>query len=341
MSGRYEMEKKEEKSILENLEGYPDLLMNFFEESAGGQVSTKKEFVNSVKRFVRYVADQGLDIYDEACWGDVTARMVKNYFISIKTKTLADGSVKTLKGRTLENYYMAINMFFDWLVDDEIIDTNPCPTIEKMRKGIIKKERDNRTPTYLTPDEAEQVLERIAENTRQPARDTCMFILGCSTGLRATALSQVDIADIDFENKRMFTIEKGNEIRDDIFLDDIVIDAIKACISEKNAIPGLENYGALFCKMDHGTPRRVSTRYIARMIERATVDLDKHITPHKMRSTCITTVYHNTGNIYAAARQAGHHNIQNTQRYINTENETRDVSHGVTATLFSKRKEVV
>ena len=50
---------------------------------------------------------------------------------------------------------------------------------------------------------------------------------------------------------------------------------------------------------------------------------DKHITPHKLRSTCATNIYEKTGDIYLVADVLGHSNLANTRRYTAVSNEKR------------------
>ena len=95
-------------------------------------------------------------------------------------------------------------------------------------------------------------------------------------------------------------------------------DIIPAGTRIRVTVKGVKNY--------NGETRRLTTDMIGTIIGKWTAILDKHITPHKMRSTCITNVYNMTGNIYAAQRAAGHSNIGNTKLYINTGDEDDSVA---------------
>ena len=58
-------------------------------------------------------------------------------------------------------------------------------------------------------------------------------------------------------------------------------------------------------------------------IKRYTKGINKHITPHKMRSTCAMKLYDKTGDIYLTAQQLGHANIKNTMIYAKATDEKR------------------
>ena len=59
------------------------------------------------------------------------------------------------------------------------------------------------------------------------------------------------------------------------------------------------------------------------MVCKYTNNINKHITPHKLRSTCATTTYKKTGDIYLTASVIGHKNIQNTRRYAMVDESER------------------
>ena len=69
--------------------------------------------------------------------------------------------------------------------------------------------------------------------------------------------------------------------------------------------------------------KRINVRSIENLITKYTYNIDKHITPHKLRSTCATNVYNATGDIYLTADVLGHSNIANTRRYAQISEERK------------------
>ena len=327
MSGRTQHEKHLENQIMEGLEGFPEVIINFADEAAGAQQTTKKTTVNIVKRFVIYLKEQGINIDDPACWSKITKRNIKDYFKSIKRKSNGEW----VNSRTLSNYLTAIQTFFNYLYLEEYIDKNPCPTRKEM-DGIFSKEMREHHVVYLTPEEVKHVESTILRMSPNPKRDACIFMLGCRTGLRVQALVDIDIKDIDFEAKTIDVIEKNKSIRT-VYLDDNSVQMIKDCIAERNKEPLLAKTDMLFCKLFKGMPRRLTADYVEDMIRRYTRDLDKYITPHKLRATCITNTYKATGDIYAAARRAGHASLTNTKLYIDTTDEDKKIADTI-ASLY-------
>ena len=155
-------------------------------------------------------------------------------------------------------------------------------------------------------------------NAKYANRDLCIITLGCATGLRVSAIRNIDIEDIDFNSKIIHVIEKGNKKRD-ICIGDNTIRIIKTWMEDRQRIYG-NNSGALFMSQKKN---RMAVRTIEEMIHNAAKGIDKHITPHKMRSTCAMRLYEKTGDIYLTAQQLGHENISNTMKYAKATEERR------------------
>lgn len=321
MSGRYEHEQYLKTIAINSLKDYPVILMNYYEEAAGRQRTSKGVFVNRVKRFCDYLKLNGINIWDNSTWEKITKRDIKDYIKSIKTKVLKDGTVKELKGKSLDDVLMTLDNFFGYLVSEEYITKNPVPSKKEM-SGIIPQETKEHTVVYLTPEEVNHVKNNIIQNSKFPKRDLCIFLLGCRTGLRAQALSEIDISDINFEEMKLLAVEKNKKIRT-IYLDPDTMRLITECIEERG---NSKQTDALFTKRYRGETVRISKSHIELLVKKNTADLKKHITPHKMRSTCITNTYNITGDIYSAARKAGHSNLSNTKLYIDTQDKDRDLA---------------
>ena len=77
--------------------------------------------------------------------------------------------------------------------------------------------------------------------------------------------------------------------------------------------PGHED--ALFLSLQN---RRISVRAVQLMVKKyATLaaPLKKHLSPHKLRSTFGTNLYHETGDIYLVADVLGHSDVNTTRRH--------------------------
>ena len=60
----------------------------------------------------------------------------------------------------------------------------------------------------------------------------------------------------------------------------------------------------------------------------------KKLTPHKMRATCATRLYEQTGDIYLVQQQLGHKNIKNTERYAKVSDQKMTEAANILNNLF-------
>jgi site-specific recombinase XerD len=179
------------------------------------------------------------------------------------------------------------------------------------------------TVTYMTPVEVRKVINTIKSGKgrykKYINRDVAIVEIGCSIGLRVSAIVNIDIEDIDMENNKMYVIEKGKKGRN-VYFGDNTKESILTWISDRREITGNDT-GALFISKNK---TRMSRDAVSDMLKSAVKEagIEKRITPHKMRSTCAMNLYQKKGDIYLVQQQLGHKNIENTMIYAKaTENQ--------------------
>lgn len=106
-----------------------------------------------------------------------------------------------VKRSTLIKKLQVIKGFFMWLLDEEIISSNPAKRVKTPKKEI-------RVNTYFTIKE----LETLRESTTT-LRQRAMLEFYYSTGIRLSEGIDVKIEDIDFNNLSLRVIGKGNKER--------------------------------------------------------------------------------------------------------------------------------
>jgi site-specific recombinase XerD len=173
--------------------------------------------------------------------------------------------------------------------------------------------KDNPEVTYLEEDEVALLFENIKNkaNKRMLNRDLCIMKLGFATGLRVSAIVQIDIDDVDLNNNRIKVIEKGDR-EHFILIGENLKNQILLWLDDRKKYFNWEATSSLFISQES---KRISTRTIRDLLDKYSDGLDKHITPHMMRHTCATNLYEKTGDIYLCASQLNHKNVSTTQRY--------------------------
>ena len=315
MSGRLQNANRIENTVEMKLKLYPMILTNYYYSMTDNTAMTKNAYIRYIADYLDYLKENNYKIEDISIYSKITLAEVNQYINYIRYSKL-NGKLIENKESIRRARIAAIKSFYAYLLDCGLIDKNPCDRVK------LPKLTQDINVVSMTEKEIQHVKDNIINSGDKWAnRDLLIFTLGCRTGLRVTALCEIDIDDIDFNEKKISVVEKGNKRRD-LFLGDDTIRMIKEWIAERGEIPGCN---ALFVS---NRKTRITQRTVERTILKYTADLGKHITPHKMRSTCGTNLYEKTGNVYLVANQLGHKNIANTMRYTRiSEQKKRDAAN--------------
>ena len=104
-----------------------------------------------------------------------------------------------LKPVTINNKMSKIKDFFQWLQNEEYIISNPCKKIKD-----IKSAKYERQP--LSDEQVEIIREGLED-----VRDKAIVEFFLSTGCRCGEVTNIKLTDIDWNNKTLLVIGKGNK----------------------------------------------------------------------------------------------------------------------------------
>lgn len=322
---------EKETVIFHKIEKQLHELPNIFEEYYYSLRSEKKsyrtiqEYLKAVRLFMHYITN---GTNNDSFYVGLKTRDINRYLITLETKIVHGEMKSTSSGYRANNWY-ALNSFFDFLKDNKYIDTNP------VSKKTRPKNTDNPSVTYLTEKEINDMIESIKEKAPKSMvnRDLCIFILGVTTGLRVAAITQINIEDVDFDNRVIRVIEKRNKSFNIILGETI-------CVLLKNWMEDRKKYffdadtNALFVSQ---YKKRISYDAVRKlMIKYADGVTTKNVTPHVMRHTCATNLYEKTGDIYLCSAQLHHSNVTTTQRYAEISDKSMQKAANILDDIIKK-----
>ena len=191
-------------------------------------------------------------------------------------------------------------------------------------------DRINSTRVRLTEDDFNKILNAVrfgagsisarSQQQKFKNRDMSIMLLFMTTGMRKTALDEINVDDVDLCSRKLRIIDKGNKIHTYI-LNNQTIDALNSWIFDRNNILNGVKCDALFISKDL---RRMHGNSISKLVDKYAMEgLGYHISPHKLRAGLASIMYEKTGNIEFTRKVIGHANITTTQRYIVTKNNER------------------
>lgn len=335
MQGRIEHKISKERELQNKINNMPNYIKDFYYSLNEKSHTTKDRYINNVIRFLNNYTNGNINSLNCSELRNISAMDIKRYMSDI-TYFENGNEQNELKPATKACIYSSINAFFSFLYKNDYIENDP------FSKGISRPKIQENDVVFLTPEEVKKVESNILGGygselsiKRQMAwkyRDYLLFRIPVVCGLRVTALCEINIEDIDFDDNSIRVTEKGN-ITKKVYLDDKTFEYINKWISDRRDLLDGEECRCLFIS---NQKQRMTVRSVERLIEKYTKNIiGKHITPHKLRSTCGTNLYQANKDIYLVAKVLGHKSTAPTRRYTKVfESDKRDAINTV-AKLYS------
>lgn len=308
------------------LRGLPDVCSDFIRDiEPTTQPLTRYAYVCDLRIFFTYLVSECPRFADIQPMymtakdiNRITVRDLRMYveYLSLYVKNNTEitnaelGRMRKLS--TLRSFYRFL--FKNSLVDADISQLIDMP--KRHEKPILRLEIDEVARMLDLCESGEGMAahqRKYNANTR--VRDLAILTLFLDTGIRVSELVGINISDVDFSiNGFLVTRKGGNQAI--LYFSDEVETALKDYLKlrrEMNAQTGDED--ALFLSLQN---RRISVRAVQVMVKKyacQAAPLKKRLSPHKLRSTFGTNLYHETGDIYLVADILGHSDVNTTRRH--------------------------
>ncbi|MEW9093965.1 MAG: site-specific tyrosine recombinase/integron integrase [Clostridiaceae bacterium] len=208
---------------------------------------------------------------------------------------------KNLKASSLNGQISILKSFFSWLHEEEYIPRNPASKLKQ-----TKEPKRLRNP--LSEEEIE-LLRQACDSDREKA----LFEFIYSTGCRLSEVVGVDKSDINWHEKTLRVIGKGNKEREVCF-------STKAKILLKKYLKTRKDGNeALFVASKYPHNRlggRSIEREVAKIAQRA--GIDKPVFPHLFRHSFATHKLNSGMPLHIVQHLLGHETPSTTQIYAQT-----------------------
>lgn len=210
---------------------------------------------------------------------------------------------------TVDNIRRNLSSFFSWLEDEDHIIKSPIRRIHKVKTGTIVKE------TFS--DENIETLRDGCHNIR----DLAIIDLLYSTGMRVGELVNLDIDDINFEERECIVYGKGNKERR------VYFDAKAKLHIQKYLGERTDSNPALFVSLDSPYNRLNinGVEYRLRQLGRE-LNINK-VHPHKFRRSMATKAIDKGMPIEQVQKLLGHQQIDTTMHYAMVNQTNVKMSH--------------
>ena len=213
-----------------------------------------------------------------------------------------------LSGRSLARLLSAWRGFFNWLGRGDVVRANPC-------EGVRSPKSPKHLPNALSVDETARLLQPSDDGDAVLlTRDTAMFELFYSSGLRLAELAALDCVALDsaLNEGEVRVLGKRNKARL-VPVGRKAREALAAWAALRDSLAGAEE-PALFVSRRGG---RISHRMIQLRLAQLALQLGlpRHVHPHMLRHSFASHVLQSSGDLRAVQEMLGHASIASTQVY--------------------------
>ena len=232
----------------------------------------------------------------------ITTEDIRNYLSNYK-ETNNCGSV------TIDNIRRVFSSFFAWLEDEDYIIKSPVRRIHKVKTASIIKE------TFT-----DENIEKMRDECKN-IRNLAIIELLISTGMRVGELVNLNIEDLNFEDRSCIVQGKGNKQREVYFDARTKIHLMQYLNIRK------DDNKALFVSKNK-PHQRLSISGIELIVRKIGVKTDvNRVHPHKFRRTLATMAIDKGMPIEQVQKLLGHVKIETTMHYAMVNQNNVKISH--------------
>lgn len=225
---------------------------------------------------------------------------------------------KNNKPETRQRKLCAIRKFYNWL-----LHTNPTIQKENPTKEIPNIEKIIRIPRHLTMEQSKKIQKIFTlKNTKFAARNNAIISLFLTTGIRVSELININLSDINFENKSIKITGKGNKERIVYFSNSCKEQLLKYISLRNKNKKVVDSNEALFISYQN---KRIGIDGVENVCSKAysLMGLQEYgYTTHTLRHTAATIIYmYVSQDILLLKKFLGHVRLSTTEIYTHIYNK--------------------
>ncbi len=255
---------------------------------------TRREYARDLRDVLGYLEHRGITRLEE-----VRSRELEAYLAELDQRGL-QGSTRNRKVHTLKT-------FFKWLVNQELLVTNPAAQLVAPR--AIKKE-----PRYLSEEEYRRLLRACSHH----ARDAAIMEVFLQTGMRLSELAHLTLTDVELPKRITRDIESMGSVRvrrkgGKVERIPLNYKACQALAAYQKVRPTVEHDGLFVTKFK----TRMTARSIEYMVAKYLAETGiHHASVHTLRHTMVTHHVARGTDLKTVQVTLGHASLATTSIYV-------------------------
>ena len=269
---------------------------NYLKIERNLSINTIESYLFDVKKLVNFLKSSKIKIQPK----ELTETIAKEFIYDLSKKVKSPTQARIISG---------LRRFYDYLILEDIITTNPIQNIETPKIGI-------NLPVTLTIQEIDNIISSIKLTSKTGVRNIAIVELLYSCGLRVSELINLKISDLFFKESLIKVTGKGNKER-------FVPISSQAQLYINNYIKDIRCFkkikknfeDTLFLNERGSSLSRVMIFIILKELSISS-NIKKKISPHTFRHSFATHLIENGADLITIQNMLGHENITTTERYL-------------------------
>lgn len=290
-------------------------IMAHYEIKRKTKEEIKNDFFEKVELYLNSIKVEGIKkatLKGYTLELNLFGKFVNKAPVEIKTSDIRDylSSNDKWMFSTIDCKLSVIRSFYKWLVKEEILLRNPA---SKIKSPKLPK----RLHISLSIEELEIVRESC-ETLRERALIEVLY----STACRLSEVNNLKISDLNYSDKSMRVIGKGDKERI-VYLSEKSYYYLNKYLMSRN-----DQCEYLFVS-ERKPIRKLVDRSIERIVEKVKqrINISKKLTPHVMRHTFATMAINNGADLSDVQQLLGHENPSTTLIYAQASEERKKQAH--------------
>ena len=252
-------------------------------------------------KYYKEIIDKFNDNFDKSI-KKLTTEEIRSYLSNYK-------EMSSCGSTTIDNIRRVLSSFFSWLEDEDYIIKSPIRRIHRIK-----------TPTTVKEVLTDENLEKLRDECEN-IRDLSLIELLISTGMRVGELVNLNISNLNFEDRSCIVLGKGNKERE-VYFDAKTKLHLKEYISKRN-----DTNDALFVSLRE-PHQRLSISGIELIVRNLGVNTNINIVhPHEFRRTLATMAIDKGMPVEQVQKLLGHVKIETTMHYAMVNQSNVKISH--------------
>lgn len=278
----------------------------------------KEEFlkINVINDFISYISKKNYSVNTYTSYINdlyyfyifIKKDLTKVTFEDIKDY-LEHLSLKKEKTSSIRRKISSLKSFYKFLYKNNYINKKDYPLTK-----IAYPKMEKKLPKFIYYNDLLEIINESSKD-KDGVRDRLIIEMLYATGVRVSELINIKINDIDFNNRRIIVLGKGNKERI-VYYGEYAEEVLKEYMKTHER----KNHNYLFVNSKGGKLTDRGVRYIIDNIM-SKLSVKTHVTPHVLRHTFATDMLNNGCDIKVVQELLGHSSLKATEIYTHVTNE--------------------